>query len=157
MSMNCSVFAVSSQQADQLREDAEFLLELLSAPNVDVGNDWHGFHYLLTGTAAGHPAPRGFLVEGGEEINGTDGGYGPARLFAPREVDEIHSVLVDITEEELWSRFDAKRMNADKVYPFNWHVEPELKRKLYLTTFQELRQFVDQASRRGQCLVVSLT
>jgi hypothetical protein len=146
------------QQADLLREfedDEDFFQELQNAPQMDVGQSWHGLHYLLTGTASEFPAPRGFLVEGGDEI-GTDGGYGPARLFSPREVDAIHSVLADISEEELWSRFDAAQMNAEQVYSFNWHEEAELRRRVYLRTFADLKRFVDYASRRGQGLVVTL-
>lgn len=158
MSMNCVVVRVSKGQADRLREldeDEEFFQELENVSKLDVGQCWHGLHYLLTQTASGFPAPLGFLVEGGEEI-GADGGYGPARLFSPREVDDIHSVLVDVSEEELWSRFDPAQMNAEQVYPFNWHDEPELTRSVYLRIFTELKKLVDEASRRGQCLVVTL-
>ncbi|SRR5579883_729632 len=157
MSVNCVVYAVTMQQMDRLREiedEEEFYQALETAPKVDVRKEWHGLHYLLTGTASGFPAPRGFLVEGGEEIGPNDG-YGPPRLFSPREVDDIHSVLVDISEEELWSHFDADQMNADQVYPpLDWHEELEQTRRCYLRTFTELKKFVDEASQRGQCLVV---
>jgi hypothetical protein len=156
--MHCVIFAVTMPKAERLHElehEEEFFQELETAPKVDVGQQWHGLHYLLTGTASGFPAPRGFLVEGGEEI-GTDDGYGSPRWFSPREVDDIHSVLVDISEEELWRHFDAAQMNADQVYPFNWHEEPEQTRRVYQRTFRELKKFVDEASRRGQYLVVTL-
>jgi hypothetical protein len=121
-----------------------------------VGNQWHGLHYLLTGTATGVLAPEGFLVDGGDAI-GPDGGYGAARLFSPREVNDIHSALVDISDEELCGRFDADRMNAEQVYPsLDWHEESERTPTLYRRTFRELQKFEDEASRRGQYLVVTI-
>lgn len=159
MSMNCVVFVVTKQQVERLREfddEEEFFQELEKAPYVEVNKQWHGLHYLLTGTAAGISTPEGFLVSGGEEI-GPDGGYGAARLFSPREVDDIHSAIVDVSEEELWSRFNSDQMNADQVYPsLDWHEEPELTQKSYLATFRELKATVDQASRRGEYLIVTL-
>ena len=158
MSMNCRVFALTRQQAERLQEledEEEIFLQVRQAPHLDVGHTWHGLHYLLTVTSSGFSGPERFLLDGGQEIR-LDDGYGPARLFSPREVDDIHSVLVDIGEDELWSRFDADEMNAQEVYPFNWDDQPELTRKVYQAIFAELKEFVDQASRRGQCLVVTL-
>lgn len=159
MSMNSVVYAVTSQQAERLREledEEEFYQDLEKAPCVEVNKQWHGLHYLLTGTAVGVSAPEGFLLDGGEEI-GPDGGYGPARLFSPREVDDIHSALVDIGDDELWCRFDPDQMNTHQVYPsLDWHEEPEMTRNLYLATFRELKALVDQASRHGQFLLVTL-
>lgn len=159
MSMNCVLYAVSAQQAERLRDvedEEQFFQELEAASPLDVGQEWHGLHYVLTGTAAGFPAPQGFLVEGGDELEGTDGGYGPGRIFSPREVDDIHSVLVDISAVEFESRFDPAQMNADQVYGFQWLEDSELMLKVYLESFMRLKQFVDEASRRGQCLVVLL-
>jgi hypothetical protein len=157
--MNSVVYAVTKQQAERLREldnEEEFYQDLETVPRVEVSKQWHGLHYLLTGTAAGVSAPEGFLLDGGEGI-GPDGGYGAARLFSPREVDDIHSAIVDIGDEGLWSRFNPGQMNADQVYPSpDWHEEPEITRTIYLVAFRELKAIVDQASRRGQYLLVTL-
>lgn len=159
MSMHCVVCAVTRQQAERLRqldEEEQFFQDLEKAPRIDVAKEWHALHFLLTGTASEVYAPEGFLLDGGEAL-GPDGGNGPTRLFSPREVDDIHSALVDIGDEELWSRFDADRMNAHQVYPsLDWHEELELTRRIYLKTFRELKSFVDKASRHGQCLIVTL-
>ncbi|HWB08175.1 MAG TPA: YfbM family protein [Pirellulales bacterium] len=159
MSMNCVLYAVQLPRAERLREledEEEFFQELENCPKMEIGKEWHGLHYLLTGTAAEFRGAEGFLVDGGEEV-GPEIGYGPARLFSPREVDDIHSVLVDISPDELWSRFDADEMTADQVYPsLDWHEEPELKRQVYQRTYAELKKFVDEASRRGQCVVVTM-
>lgn len=158
MSMHGVVYAVDKPRAERLRDledDEEFFQELEGARRLGIGQAWHGLHYLLTGTAGQFVGPQGFLVEGGEDVGPNDG-YGPARLFSPREVDDIHGILVGLSDEELWSVFDAARMNAEQVYPFNWQEEPELTRRVYLSTFSELKLFVDEASRRGQYLVVAL-
>lgn len=65
MSMNCCVFAVQSEQANQLRQDPVFLLDLLSAPNVNLGGTWYDFHCVVASTDLNHPTPQGFQVAGG--------------------------------------------------------------------------------------------
>lgn len=98
--MNCCVYAINSAQADQLRQNPESILDLLSAPNVNLCGTWYDFHCVVASADINHPPPHGFLVGGGEEIDGTDGGYGPARLFPPDDVKDISSVLGEVGEEE---------------------------------------------------------
>lgn len=144
MSMNCIVYAVSAELADNLRHVPEAVFDLLSAPNVNIAGIWFDFHCVFASKDLNHPPPHGFLVVGGEEIEGTDGGYGPARLFPPREVKDILAVVVAADEETFIKRFDQQTIS-----------QPAL-RDLYLRLFEELRLFVKATSERGDSLLVSL-
>ena len=85
---------------------------------------WHGLHYLLTGSSGESGLPLGFLLEGGREV-GEDMGYGSPRLFEPAEVQQLNTALAPITDDELWSRFDAEAMEAESIYPCIWDEEEE--------------------------------
>ena len=60
MSMIAYLHQISSSSVEVIQEDSSFLDELidaapetqkLSATALEVGKDWHGIHYLLTGQA----------------------------------------------------------------------------------------------------------
>lgn len=117
---------------------------------------WHGLHYLLTGDPWGGTGWNAFLLCGGTE-QGPDTGYGPARRFEPDEVREINRVLAGISAEELWSRFDARKMEDADIYPGIWDEPEEDLREEYLTYFQMLKEFVAQAGENGDALQLSMT
>jgi hypothetical protein len=124
--------------------------------SLSLEKAWHGLHYLLTGSAAEGEWPLAFLLQGGEEV-GEDDGYGPPRLFAHDEVEELDAALSAISDDELWRRFDPEQMEAEGVYPNCWDEAEDDLREEYLSYFHQVKQVVHNANANGLCLLVMLT
>ena len=98
--------------------------ERVERPIPEVGPDkryclekeWHGVHFLLSGTADEAPFPQGFLVSGGQELSHTDSGYGDARYFGPEQVGEIANFLDPISVDDLSARYDPVAMAEAQIY-----------------------------------------
>jgi hypothetical protein len=161
MSMVCDVYAVTPSDLDRLHNDPDFFGELTRYGNQDVTScslekAWHGLHYLLSGDAWESMGPLAFVLAGGTEVDGSDGGYGPARSFTPDETRQINTELSAITDDQLWSRFDADAMTAQGIYPGIWN-EPECDLKdEYTTYFRQVKQLIADAAARGHGLLITL-
>ncbi len=139
-----------------LRTNPTALLSDRAEPTDDlleVGKDWHGLHFALTGAEGGGDLPLSFVLHGGETLGDEDVGYGPARAFSPSEVKEISLALTPLTSEKLAVRCNAQRMDELKIYPGGWTQEPRSIDAL-LSTYEELRSFVADTATRGEALVV---
>ncbi|HEY2841709.1 MAG TPA: YfbM family protein, partial [Pirellulales bacterium] len=84
---------------------------------ISLEKAWHGLHYLLTGEAWDGQGPLAFLLAGGEQIGDDDES---PRWFTPEETKRIHLALTSVSDELLWSRFDAKQMEQKQIYPGIW-------------------------------------
>jgi hypothetical protein len=160
MGMYCTVSAVSPSAAAQLRanpDNAEPAFAGRAAnSSVHLEKSWHGLHYLLTGSATAESGPLAFLLAGGDEI-GEDDGYGPPRLFDPNAVRAIDAALATVTNDALWSRFDAGAMESEGVYPGTWDEDEADLREEYTTYFGELKGLIGRARNGGMGVVVSLS
>jgi hypothetical protein len=123
--------------------------------SVSLEKAWHGLHYLLTGSATEGPPPLGFILEGGKPI-GDGGGYGPPRLFSPSEVQQMHKALSAISDNKLWSRFNAEEMTDQDVYPGIWDEPEEELREEYVMYFNELKKLFAAAASKKLAVVVRL-
>src|SRR4051794_13744999 len=83
---------------------------------------WDGLHRLLTG--AGTAAELGFLLGGGTEV-GVQLSYGRPRLLDAGFVRRLDVALRGIGDDRLWAGFDARRFEADGVYPGIWDEPPD--------------------------------
>jgi hypothetical protein len=128
-----------------------------SGKAVSLQKAWHGLHFLLTGSAWEGTGPLAFIASGGEEVPGSDHGYGPARLFSPEETTEINSALSEIDDAELWSRFNPEEMTGQEIYPDIWDEPEEDLKEEYLMYFNELKKLIAAAAARGDSLRVSIT
>src|SRR5262245_58294684 len=161
MGMYLSLHAVRPDDLQALLDDPEAIPDLLGAArrggaSLSLEKAWHGLHYLLTGTAWENASPLGFLLQGGEPV-GEDLGYGPARLFRPDAVQQLDAALAQVSDDQLWSRFDPEQMEQEQIYPGTWD-EPEADlREEYVGYFQELKRLVGQARAEGQALLVLLS
>lgn len=161
MSMICDIYAITPAELDRLHNDAGFFGELTRYDNQNaklcsLEKAWHGLHYLLTGEPWESFGPLAFILAGGDEIDGSDGGYGPARSFTPDETQHINAAISAITDDQLWSRFDVEAMTAQRIYPEIWdEPEPDLKDE-YTMYFRQLKQLIADAVSRGQGLLVML-
>ena len=143
--------------ADYLNEDDDEEADGDAHANLDVDKAWHGIHFLLTGTAWEGEAPLGFIAYGGRELG--DVGYGPARIFASHEVKEIDAALRPLSREVLEKRFDPSAMMRLEIYPTIWdRPRNEDDTLTYLLEYYDsLREFVADAARQGEGLIVYIT
>jgi hypothetical protein len=159
MGMYCEVSAASHEDVGRISAEPSALVGLLqggtlTASRTSLEKAWHGLHYLLTGEVWEGNGPLAFLLVGGEQLGDDD--ESPLRWFSPEETDQIRQALAGVSDDKLWSRFDANQMEQLEIYPGIWdEAEADLKDE-YLTYFRELMQVVDAAVQRGQGLLVAI-
>ena len=159
MGMCCDVLASSAGNLGQFSAEPQVLVGLLQhgtapAKSASLEKAWHGLHYLLTGQVCASPGPLGFLLAGGDQLG--DDEESPVRWFAPEETGQIYQALSGISDDELWSRFDADQMEQRDIYPGIWDEPEEDLRKEYLTYFHELKKVVAAAAQNGEGLIVTI-
>lgn len=124
--------------------------------SLDLDKSWHLIHFLLTGVAWGGEGPIASAVLGGEELAGTDAGYGPFRYLSPAEVRATSDALAGLDATALWRRFDADRVNAADIYPSPWtgeRPEPE-----YIAqNYEALREFYSAAASAGDGMLLFIS
>ena len=86
----------------------------------DLGEYWHGLHYLICKEVWSGKMPEAFLLDGGSYVGDIDVGYGPARLFDSQEVKMIAQSILNKKPEDLVKNFDANVMQDADVYPATW-------------------------------------
>lgn len=164
MSMICFLRRLTAADLVRLEADPSLSEDFLGDADVegfgpfadlDVDKAWHGIHYLVTGSATEGASPLNFLLLGGRTI-GEDMGYGPARGFSPSEVKAIAAALSAVTADTLRSRYDAKVMQREDIYPGFWVREGDEGLRYVLNHFEDLREFVVGAAEDGEALVVFL-
>jgi hypothetical protein len=157
--MHCNVYAASPAELQGLLAAPQTIRDFLDAKgtaSADLQKAWHGLHFLLTGSSGGGEGILSFLVAGGEPMGDVNLGYGPARFLRPGAVEELDAALSRISDEELWSRFDPARMEAEGVYPVIWDEPEEDLRDEYLMYFRKLTTFVHRAHQEGKALIVHI-
>lgn len=158
MGMYCEVTAASPDDLNRLSTQPSFLGGLLgsdtaTADGVSLEKAWHGLHFLLTGEAWEGHGPLGFLLAGGELVGGDEEA---PRWFPPDETTRIHEALSGVSDDSLWSRFDASKMEELDIYPGIWDEEEEELKEEYLGYFHELKQVVAAAVQSGRGLLVTI-
>lgn len=148
MGMYCEVSEASSED---LRRSARS--RVATAHSVSLEKAWHGLHYLLTGEVWEGSGPLAFLLAGGEHLGGDEES---PRWFTPKETAGIHQALSGVSDQQLWSRFDADELEQQEVYPGIWDEPEEELKEEYLGYFHELKQVVALAAQSGQGLTVSI-
>ena len=115
MGMYCEVSAASADNVKNID-----LYDFMASPGtatstgVCLEKSWHGLHYLLTGEVWQGRGPLAFLLVGGEQLG--DDEESPLRWFTAEDTIEIDRTLSAVTDEELWSRFDADEMVSKDIY-----------------------------------------
>lgn len=162
MSMIGSYLRISSDQARAMEQQPAVAAELAFPPDgnypeppisFDLDKSWHLIHFLLTGEAWGGEGPLGKVVLGGQEVAGTDAGYGPFRLLNPAEVREGAVALASLDSTSIWARFDAVKANAAQIYPQGW-VGDDMEREYICQNYEGLRQFYVASAASGDALLL---
>lgn len=125
-----------------------------SVHSVSLEKSWHGLHYLLTGEAWAGNGTLAFLAVGGEQLGDAD--EMPSRWFTPDDTVRIYEALSGVSDENLWSRFNADEMERLDIYPGIWDEGEQDLKKECLTYFRDLRRVVATAVQSGQGLLVRI-
>jgi Domain of unknown function (DUF1877) len=124
---------------------------------VDLDGEWHGIHYLLTGSADPDGSLASKVIFGGESI-GKDLGYGPAQLLRPEEVKAIAQLLQKISPETLRKRYKPEEMARAGVYPtVVWVRDGDQGFQLLLEAFKRLTAFYTLAANHGQAVIFAIS
>ena len=159
MGMYCEVSAATAGDLGGLSAEPNPSSGLLqrdtaTANSISLEKSWHGLHYLLTGEVWEGDGPLAFLLAGGEQQG--DDEETPIRWFTPEETSQIHQALSRVSDNQLWSRFDAEQMEQHEIYPGIWDEAEEDLKEEYLEYFNALKQVVATAAQSRQGLVVTL-
>lgn len=154
--------AIPPAELARLRFDAAATLLFFHAEaaapvqQLDVGQAWHGLHYLLTGGAEEAEPPLRDALLGGEEFGPTVG-FGPPRFLLPRQVARIAAALQKLTPATLSLRFDPPDMAAKEIYPDSmWEREGAVALEQLLQQFAALQAFYRDAAARGDAVLLWL-
>ncbi len=123
---------------------------------LDLGDAWHGLHFLLTGTADEGEPPADFVARGGEPLD--DEGF--ARAFRPEAVSRLARYLESLSAEELGRRYDPRRMTALEIGPVRaWtRGRPQRDpRSWLLGCYADVRQFIGRVAAAGDGMIVDIS
>lgn len=120
--------------------------------SVDLGETWHGLHFLLTGSAWQGEPPLDFLLRGGSELGRLDVGAGPARWLCAADLALAQRALTGVTDKALRARYAPEAMTAAQICPEIWSGGDELQDPLawLLEGAGKLRRFLVEAVRAGR-------
>jgi len=124
---------------------------------MNVDKTWHGIHFLLTGSAGGDDRPECYIYTAGRRMGNDDDvglGYGQARGFTNSEVKQIAEMLAAADEATLRSRYDPHVMTRDEVYPDIWENSEEDELGGLIDRYRELREFIMDAAKADEALLV---
>lgn len=122
----------------------------------NLGQYWHGIHYLLCGEVWNGPMPDAFLIDGGSYVGDVDVGYGPARLFESCEVRKIAQAVNSKQPADLAKHFDACQMLDDDIYPGSLWDEDSHALDACLERFTAMQHFMRHAAENGLGMTVYL-
>lgn len=132
----------------------------------DIGKNWQGLHFLLTGTAYGGDSVLSRVVLGGtpfvesqvaiatQNENEEDDKVEldtPITFLTPQAVKEASEAMLQLSEEELESNFNSEVMEEAEIYPGEWYEEESLENLLFC--FREVRLFFQQAADAGDAIL----
>ena len=96
--------------------------------------------------------------EGGLSERGLAAPYGPASRLSSQQVTELCAWLQSVDPEQLRSRYDPHRMDAEQVYPQIWSEEgPAAFDEYLLRRFRALQAFFLRAAQAQQDVLVFFT
>lgn len=125
--------------------------------DFDVDKAWHGIHYLLCDEPWEGKGVRSFILAGGRSIGSVDVGYGPARAFTSDEVKAIAEELSAIESKDLEAKCNAQDFAEKEIYPNIWDEPFDECFGYILSYFEELKEFILNASRQGKALIVYMS
>ena len=124
---------------------------------LKLDKEWHGVHYLLSGSAEPGPTLLSQAVMGGTALGADDegfSGYGPARYFTAAQVGEIAAAMSSPQfESQAAARFDPEKMTELEIYP-GWESSEDA--EWVMDAFRRVRDFYSDAANKGRAIVTCL-
>jgi Domain of unknown function (DUF1877) len=133
-------------------------LDFIEGENVDddLDKSWQGIHYCLNKTPFEAPPPMDFITVGGQSAGEVDVGYGPARLFSSKMVNDIHDRLSRISGKDIAANYDPLEMEKLDIYPNIWERDGD-EGLVYITEyFNTLKSFVENCVKNNLGMAVYL-
>lgn len=122
----------------------------------NLGQYWHGIHYLMCGEVWNGQFPDAFLIDGGSYVGDVDVGYGPARTFESCEVRKIAHAINSKPAADLAKQFDACQMLDYDIYPGLLWDEDNQALDACLERFAAMQHFMRHAAENGLGMAVYL-
>ncbi len=163
MSMVLNLQTTTAEEINRLRNHSDLVISFLEngetdaeEKRIDLDKSWQALHFLFTGTAYDGKPPQAFLLQGGNQIEEIDVGYGPARFQSPIEVDQFSEFLSGLDETNVLERYDTARMSELEIYPGIWEKdeEGENHQEYILENFRRLKVLVTQAKDEGKGIIL---
>ena len=128
-----------------------------SGQQIDLDKQWHGVHFLLTGSAGATSDPLSIIIGDFEEI-GPDNGYGPAWIIPAASLASCHDKLSKLGDEEIAARFDPQVMAREDVYLADLFVDEGDEARVFLMEdIARLRSFIAKAAERSLGAIALIT
>ena len=159
MGMYCDVYAATPAELQKLLAAPDTISDFLESEQanaVSLEKAWHGLHFFLTGSVWEGEGVLNFIAVGGDVFGDPRGGDVNTRYLPPDAVAQLDAALSPISDDELWSRFDPAKMEAEGIYPGIWDEPEEDLREEYLMYFGWLKNFVGQAHQDGKALIIHI-
>lgn len=157
MSMILNYLRVTDAELDCLMNDppsvVAFLYKQPTRTAVSLDKAWHGIHFLLTGKSWEGKEPLKSVILGGAPIGDADVGYGPARGLASERVRIAASALDEIDEAKFRSRFNAKALSQNGIYPEIWD-DGDTALDYLAHYFEEVRRTFREAAEAGEAMII---
>lgn len=122
-------------------------------PDGNFEKSWHGFHYLLTGTAWEGDPPLNFLLVGGRGLD-IEIGMAPPRAYSVAETRVIADAIGQLDDAQLRMRYSPAEMMRLKIYPEVWEDPEEINRLIEDMT--GLRAALERVTGQGFGLLVMI-
>lgn len=118
-------------------------------PNLDIDKSWHAIHFWLCGDSFDGQPPQGYIVPMLKDQALERDTYGAFYLY-PQQVKEATDWLADMTDEQLYARYDFAKMMDESVYSlFEGEDEKEFYDYLY-EYLQEIKVFYQTTAEKEQ-------
>jgi hypothetical protein len=113
--------------------------------------EWHGLHYLLTGSDGEGTSPENFLVHGGDLLpeSSISGEYGPARIIATCELPAIQEVLKRLNLSDAIGRLEQATKTLT-IHPSQFNKEN------LESEYQRLCQYIEKANESCASIVMEM-
>jgi len=121
----CRLIQLTPAEGDALLAQPDSLKDCVAAAKVhsDVYRYWHGIQFLLGRHRLDTPAAQ--WLDLGRPIRSGDPSLPDDRLIIPTDVAALNAALRDVAPDDLAEYYDARAMDAAKVYPGTWQVWEE--------------------------------
>ncbi|MBM7067676.1 DUF1877 family protein [Actibacterium sp. 188UL27-1] len=166
--MSCTLVRSSAEQLTAISQDPDILDDLISlsgasriegtdirrtAAALDLGKSFDGLNYLLNDGAMMGDTPLSFMY-GGRPLTEEEYGLAPPLGHAPQVVKQIAAALDPIDAAWIKTRYDARRLDEDDIYPNDWTDDPDGGLQWLLHSLAACKGFIAEAALAQDGLVV---